>query len=66
MQTVSDRLLASMGRELAAVQLGVTDRRRLIVRDLDKRSGDAWLADSAGQMAEATRSDFKAFRGPLR
>jgi hypothetical protein len=66
MQTVSDRLLASMGRELAAVHLGVADRRRLIVRDLDKRNGDAWLADSAGQMAEATRSDFKAFRCRMR
>jgi hypothetical protein len=66
MQTVSDRLLASMGRELAAVHLGVADRRRAIVRDLDKRDGNAWLADCASRMAQATRADFKAYRGPTR
>ena len=44
---VSERLLAAMGRELAAVHLGVADRRQAILRDLDKRDGDAWLADSA-------------------
>jgi hypothetical protein len=66
MQMVSDRLLASMGRELAAVHLGVADRRRAIIRDLDKRAGDAWLADCATRMAQATRADFKAYRGPAR
>ena len=47
MQTLSERLLAAMGRELAAVHLGVADRSQAILRDLDKRDGDDWLADSA-------------------
>jgi uncharacterized protein (DUF2252 family) len=66
MQTVSDRLLASMGRELAAVHLGVGDRSRAIARDLDKRDGDAWLAECASRMAQATRADFKTYRGHTR
>jgi uncharacterized protein (DUF2252 family) len=66
MHALSERLLAAMGRELAAVHLGVADRRRAILRDLDKRDGDGWLADCALQMAKATRADLKAYRGPAR
>ena len=66
MQTLSERLLVAMARELAAVHLGVADRSRAILRDLDKRHGDGWLADSAQQMAKATRADFKAYGGSTR
>ena len=52
-----------MGRELAAVHLGVADRRQAILRDLDTRDGNGWLADSAQQMAKAIRADFKAYGG---
>jgi hypothetical protein len=61
MRTLSGRLLAVMGRELAAVHLGVADRRQAILHDLDKRDGNGWLADSAQQMAKAIRADFKAY-----
>ena len=66
MQTVSERVLEAMGRELAAVHLGVTDHRQAIKRHLDKRDAATWLADSAERMAKATRSDFKAYRGVTR
>jgi uncharacterized protein (DUF2252 family) len=66
MQMVSERVLEAMGRELAAVHLGVSDRRQAIKRHLDKGDAAAWLADCAERMAKATRADFKAFRGPAR
>ena len=66
MRALSQRLLVAMGRELAAIHLGVADRSRAILRDLDKRDGDGWLADCALQMAKATRADLKAYRGPAR
>jgi|EndMetStandDraft_8_1072994.scaffolds.fasta_scaffold13271_3 uncharacterized protein (DUF2252 family) len=66
LQTVSERVLEAIGRELAAVHLGVSDRRQAIKRHLDKRDAAAWLADCAERMAKATRSDFKAYRGATR
>ncbi len=36
---LSAKLLQAMGRELASVHLGVRDRRRAILRDLDRRPG---------------------------
>ncbi len=59
---LSGRLLQAMGRELASVHLGVSDRRRAILRDLDRREA-GWLAASARNMAAATRRDFEAY-GP--
>jgi hypothetical protein len=61
MQTLTERLLLAMGRELAAVHLGVADRSRAILRHLDKRAGDAWLAKAAQDMARLTRADLKAY-----
>jgi uncharacterized protein (DUF2252 family) len=66
MQTVTKRALEAMGRELAAVHLGVSDRRQAITRHLDKRDAVSWLAHAAERMAKATRSDFKAYRGTAR
>jgi hypothetical protein len=59
---ISAHRLRMMGRELANVHLGVTDRRRAILRDLDRREA-GWLAQSARDMAAATRRDFEAYRG---
>jgi uncharacterized protein (DUF2252 family) len=66
LQTVSQRVLEAMGRELAAVHLGVSDRRQAIKRHLDKSDAATWLADCAERMAKATRADFKAYRGRAR
>ena len=57
---LSGRLLQAMGRELASVHLGVSDRRRALLRDLDRRES-GWLAASAQDMAAATRRDFEAY-----
>jgi hypothetical protein len=56
------KLLQAMGRELASVHLGARDRRRAILRDLDRRE-KGWLAASTRAMADATRRDFAAYGG---
>ena len=66
LQALSPKLLQAMGRELAAVHVGVVDKRRAILGDLDERDGEQWLAQAAKEMASAIRSDFKAYRGPTR
>jgi len=66
LQSLSPKLLQAMGRELAAVHVGVVDERRAILGDLDERDGAQWLAQAAKEMASAIRSDFKAYRGPAR
>jgi hypothetical protein len=62
---VSSRVLRAMGRELANVHLGVTERRRAILRDLDRRKR-GWLAQSARDMAATMQRDFEAYRGRKR
>jgi hypothetical protein len=59
---LTERLLGAMGRDLASVHLGVTDRRRTILRDLDHRE-KGWLAAAVRQMAAATRADYTAYGG---
>jgi hypothetical protein len=61
---LTQRLLTAMGRELASVHLGVSDRRRAILRDLDRRK-KGWLAAAVRRMAAATRADYEAYGGHL-
>ena len=57
---LTGRLLQAMGRELASVHLGVSDKRRAILRDLDQRE-KGWLAVAIRRMAAATRADHAAY-----
>lgn len=66
LQRLSPRLLQAMGRDLAAVHLGLRDASRAIVRDLEKRDEHGWLAASAKAMATVTRRDYADFAGKPR
>ena len=50
-----------MGRDLAAVHLGVADRAQAISDDLEKRSAQdrAWLTDAVAKVVEAVKRDQK-------
>lgn len=54
-------LLEAMGAETANIHLGSREAVAAIRRDLKKR-GNAWLAESAARMAEATLKDWKEWR----
>jgi uncharacterized protein (DUF2252 family) len=54
-------LVQAMGRETANVHLGTPEALPAIRRDLRRRK-TRWLFDAASRMAEATLSDWKAWR----
>jgi hypothetical protein len=57
-----ERLLYAMGWETANVHLGSREAIRAIQRDLDKRPA-RWLHRASKAMSDATRRDWKAYRG---
>lgn len=55
------KMLRAMGRDLAAVHIGVTDHRRAIERDLDQRKR-GWLVAAVERAARFVRADYKAWK----
>ena len=61
-QLIDKKMLRAMGRDLAAIHLGLVDAREAIARDLGKRR-DGWLADAVKRAAMFVRSEHKEWKG---
>jgi hypothetical protein len=59
---VNPEMLAAMGHELAAIHLGVTDRRRVIAADLAKRKR-RWIGAATQAAAEFVTREQKEWKG---
>src|SRR5205085_3295497 len=61
LELIDKKMLRAMGRDLAAIHLGLTDARKAIERDLGKRK-DGWLADAVKQAAAFVRGEQKEWK----
>jgi uncharacterized protein (DUF2252 family) len=60
-ELLSTKMLRAMGRDLAAVHLGVDDQRKRIQHDLAKRK-TGWLASAVKRAAKFIRREHKEWR----
>jgi uncharacterized protein (DUF2252 family) len=60
-ELLSRRYLRMMGREIAAIHLGNSDRKAAIIHDLENRHPD-WLASAATRAADFIRTEQRAWR----
>ena len=58
---IDKKMLRVMGRDLAAIHLGLADARKAIQRDLTKRK-DGWLADAVKRAAAFVRGEQKEWK----
>jgi hypothetical protein len=61
LELIDKKMLRAMGRDLAAVHLGLADARKEIARDLAKRK-DGWLADAVKRAAMFVRGEQKEWK----
>ena len=57
----SGKMLRAMGRDLAAIHLGIADRRKAIEHDLGNRKRN-WLHSAVERTADFVRRDCRAWR----
>ena len=57
----SRKMLRAMGRDLAAIHLGIADRRKAIEHDLGNRKRN-WLRAAVERAADFVRRDCRAWR----
>ena len=62
LQLIDKKMLRAMGRDLAAIHLGLLDARKAIARDLGKRK-DGWLADAVKRATIFVRGEHKEWKG---
>ena len=62
LELIDKKMLRAMGRDLAAIHLGVTDARKAIESDLEKRK-EGWLADAVKRAAMFVRGEHKEWKG---
>ena len=65
LELIDRRMLRVMGRDLAAVHLGVGDARKAIAADLAQRK-DGWLADAVKRAAAFVREEQRKWQKAMR